>query len=462
MRPVYQIVGAIRADIEAGRLSAGTRLLSIRSGAARYGVSKNTMSDAYDRLVAQGLLVARPGSGYFVAETDTLNTGSLQPHVVQALDTVSLLREQLIRQHEVRVGDGRLPSSWARGLDKMVRNQVATNDTMDHGYGNPWGYEPLRDHIALMLRERGIKVGSERVLLTYGANHALDLVARYCLNPGDVVLVDSPGYYPLFGKLQYCNIQIVGVRRGVDGPDLAELELACKTHKPKLFFTQTLAHNPTGTSATLPVCHRILTLAEQHQFYVVEDDPFADILPVDSPRLATLDQLARVIYVGTFSKTLSAGVRVGYVTGPEKILSALCDLKMLTLVATSDWAERTVYDLIVRGQYLKHLRRLKVLVQRTQKQVYRALTELGLNVFSPPSGGFYLWVLLPSELDEAAFLSAAAQRSIFIAPGSIFMPDKRVARAMRVNIAYAMDERFLDFLRGWLRPVSGVRGAVSR
>lgn len=461
MRPVYKIVNEIRADIEAGSLSSGMRLLSIRSGATRYGVSKNTMSDAYDRLVAQGLLVSRPGSGYFVAETNTLNTGSVQPHVAQAMDTVSLLREQLVRQHEVRVGDGRLPASWARGLDKVVRNQASTRDVMDHGYGNPWGYEPLREHIALSLRERGIKIGAERVLLTYGANHALDLVARYCLHPGDVVLVDSPGYYPLFGKLQYSNIQIVGVQRTVDGPDLAALEQACITHKPKLFFTQTLAHNPTGTNASLPVCHRILTLAEQYQFYVVEDDPFADILPVDSPRLATLDQLERVIYVGTFSKTLSAGVRVGYVTGPEKLLSALCDLKMLTLVATSDWAERTVYDLIIRGQYLKHLRRLRVLVERTQKQVYQALTELGLTVFSPPSGGFYLWVLLPVELDEAAFLRAAAQRSIFIAPGNIFMPDKREVRAMRVNIAYAMDERFLKFLREWLKPLPA-REALNR
>ncbi|WP_341666882.1 aminotransferase-like domain-containing protein [Alcaligenes sp. SDU_A2] len=450
MRPVYQIVNAIRAEIEAGLLKPGARLLSIRSGAQRHGVSKNTMADAYDRLVAQGLLVAQAGSGYFVAQTDTLNTANRQPHVAQAMDTVSLLREQLVRQYEVRVGDGRLPASWARGLDKLTRGHLPVSDLMDHGYGNPWGYEPLRERIALMLRERGIKSGSNQILLTYGANHALDLVARYCLVPGDVVLVDSPGYYPLFGKLQYSNVQIIGVRRTVDGPDLNELEHACKTYKPKLFFTQTLAHNPTGTSATLPVCHRILTLAEQHQLYVVEDDPFADILPVDSPRLATLDQLQRVIYVGTFSKTLSAGVRVGYMTGPETLLSALCDLKMLTLVATSDWAERTVYDLIVRGQYLKHLRRLKTQVERAQKQAYQALSELGLSIFAPPTGGFYLWVLLPSNLDETAFLHAASQRSIFIAPGSLFMPDRSPARAMRINIAYALDKRFLDLLREWV------------
>ncbi|MBP2296562.1 aminotransferase-like domain-containing protein [Azospirillum rugosum] len=450
MTRVDGIVAKIAAMIDGNLLKPGERLLSVRAGALEHGVSKNTMAEAYDRLVALGHLEARQGSGYYVARVRRPSPEQRPSHVAEAADFVSLLREQLVQNYAVRIGDGRPPPSWMERFD-MGGQPRHTPTASEHGYGNPWGFLPLRERLALTLAERSIKVAPEQILLTQGANHALDLVARQLLEPGDVALVDSPGYYPLFGKLKLAKVEIAGVRRRGDGPDLEELAALAARLKPKVFFTQSLAHNPTGGSITPAVAHRLLQIAEQHGFHVVEDDPFADILPAASPRLATLDQLERVIYVGTFSKTLSASLRVGYVAAKPALINTLCDLKMLTVVSTSDFVERIVYGVIASGQYLRHLRRLKARVEAATEEAVGALGRLGLRMPIPPTGGYYLWGELPEGTEERALVRDAAERGIFLAPGSVFVPGKALAvPAMRINVAYAGDPRFIDFMRDQL------------
>lgn len=457
MTRINHIVSTIATRIGSGELSTGTRLLSVRAAAIEYGVSKNTVADAYDRLVGMGHLEARPGSGYYVAVTRYAPSPHRSRDVAQAIDTVSLLREQLVQHYNVRVGDGRPPAAWMEKFDLNRASYLPKiGDDIDqgHGYGDPWGLKPLRKRIALMLAERGIQASTDQVLLTHGANHALDMVARQLLEPGDVALVDSPGYYPLFGKLRFSNVTLVGVRRLANGPDIEDLQKKAAQYKPKVFFTQSLAHNPTGGSLTLPVAHRVLKTAAQHDFYVVENDPFADILPTDSPRLAMLDQLERVIYIGTFSKTLSAGLRVGYLATNSALTTAFCDLKMLTLVTTSDFVERAVLGLIATGQYLRHLRRLKAHVERATKNSLRTISSLGLKVPYSSGGGFYLWMELGAGHDELKLAAAAAKEHIFLAPGSLFLPNQECTYsqpALRINIAYADNPQFVAFIRKHLQ-----------
>ncbi|MFN3985122.1 MAG: PLP-dependent aminotransferase family protein [Rhodocyclaceae bacterium] len=451
MKRTDMIVERIKHQVESGLLRPGERLLSVRAAAGEYGVSKNTVADAYDRLVALGLLASRQGSGYFVAPGRLAMTGEPSPHVVEAIDTASLLREQLVQHYRVRVGDGRPPLAWMKHLDfgrLLGQLKMSASSEVGHGYSDPWGYRPLRERLALMLTDRAIEASPDQILLTYGANHALDLVARQLLEPGDTVLVDSPGYYPLFGKLRLSRIRIVGVRRGAEGPDLEDLAAKCDALRPKVFFTQSLAHNPTGGSITLPVAHRLLQLAEQKGFFIVEDDPFADILPPLSPRLATLDQFKRVIYIGTVSKTLSASLRIGYVVGEPKLMATLCDLKMLTVVNSSDLLERVTFNLIASGHYLRHLRRLKQHVEDATQRAKEACDRLGIALPYPCGGGYYLWGELWPGTDELALARRAAQEGLFLAPGSIFRPDKSEHRAaIRINIAYADDPLFINFMQ---------------
>lgn len=446
-----RLVDRIVALIDGGLLAPGERMRSLRESALEERVSKNTMVEVYDRLVALGYLQAQRGAGYFVTPVKRAAHVERQAHVAEAVDVVSLLREQLERHYEVRIGDGRPPPGWMEGseLGRPLRS-IRSDDEgeIDHGYGNPWGYAPLRERIALLLGERAIQASPAQVLLTQGANHALDLIVRHLLGPGDTVLVDSPGYYPLFGKLKLARVEMVGVRRRGDGPDLDDLNEKATRLRPKIFFTQSLAHNPVGGSITLPAAHRLLQLSARHGFLVVEDDPFADLLPASLPRLAALDQLERVIYVGSFSKTLSASLRVGYVAAAAPVAAALVDLKMVTTVSTSDHVERIVHRLIARGHYRRHLRRLKSRLDDAERNALETLPRIGLRVRNGGGGGYYLWAELPHTVDERDLARAAAEQGIFLAPGSVFLPEKNLAaHALRINVAYATDPRFVAFMR---------------
>jgi DNA-binding transcriptional MocR family regulator len=198
----------------------------------------------------------------------------------------------------------------------------------------------------------------------------------------------------------------------------------------------------------------ITRVAEQHDFRVVESDPFADIVPATAPRLAALDQLKRVIYVGTFSKTLNFALRVGFLAAAPDDAAALADLKLVTITGTSELAERLVSELVTSGRYLRHLRRLRQRLDVAHSDARSAYAQLGITL--PDSSGLYHWVPLPRAVDELQVVRQAAAAGIFMAAGGVFAanPDVR-SPATRINVAYACDPRFLTFLRRVFASPSG-------
>jgi DNA-binding transcriptional MocR family regulator len=153
-------------------------------------------------------------------------------------------------------------------------------------YGHPFGYLPLREHLALMLAGLGITAHSGQILLTQGTSQAIELVIRYLLKPGDAALVDDPGYYNMFGNLRLHGVEMLAVPRNADGPDVAILEKLADAHRPKVYFTQSVMQNPTGTDMSPHVAFRVLQAAERHNFIVLEDDIFCDLQVKPTPRLA--------------------------------------------------------------------------------------------------------------------------------------------------------------------------------
>lgn len=445
------IFDAIVSRIERGLIRPGERLPSIRVAAKTFGVSKNTAVDAYDRLVASGQVDSRPGSGFYVSPHRPKRAGQDSPAKVEAVDIVWLLREQLDKRYAVRVGDGRPPAAWMESSEVGAHLRPVSRPgrrNLPESYGSPYGLPALRERIALTLAERSINVEPAQVLLTQGANDALDMIVRHFVEPGDPVLVDSPGYYPLFGKLRLAKARLFGVRRTPDGPDPDDLARRAVATGAKLFFTQSLAHNPTGCSITLPVAYRVMQVATRHNLRIVDSDPFADVLAAGSPRLAALDQLDRVIYIGTFAKTLSASLRSGYIAADADTTGALADLKMITRANSSGYVEQIIYDLMTSGRYRGHLKRLGGRIETATAKAHDSLAKLGLPVFGHPGGGFYMWCELPKGIDDKQLSKIAAAQSILLAPGSAFNPETTPAPpAMRVNIAHAGDPRFARFMR---------------
>jgi DNA-binding transcriptional MocR family regulator len=447
---IDRIVARISMLIDQGVMRSGTRLRSLRSAAEEYGVSKNTVVEAYDRLVARGYVEPRHGAGFYVLPARRKPDDLVAARMVEAVDVASLLREQLEHNFTVRLGEGRPPAEWVEGsvLKSHLRNIASgPRGLFEHAYESPIGFEPLRQSLSRILGDRAIGAGVDQILLTIGANHAFDLIIRQYLRPGDAVLTDSPGYYPLFAKFKLAGIRMVGVRRGRNGPDPDDLAEKARQSGARMFFTQSLAHNPTGGSLQLGRAHEILRIAELLDFVIVEDDAFGDLMPVSAPRLAALDQLRRVIYVGTYAKILSASLRVGYVAASREVIANLVNMKMLTIVNSSGYVERIVETVINDGHYRHHLKRLDRRVSEARNAALRMLHGMGMQAEIEDGEGYYLWVPLPEGIDDIELTRTAAREGIFLAPGSIFEVEgtRSERRHIRLNVAYVSDPRFHDF-----------------
>jgi DNA-binding transcriptional MocR family regulator len=448
-----QIVAGIKRQIDERQLRPGTKLPSIRTFADVNHVSRFTVVEAYDRLVAMGYLQSRRGAGFYIAGAPASSEGP-QP---AASDThkrneelVWLIRRLLEADENTLLAGGPwLPNSWLdeTGIRQSLNVLARKNGAYLLEYGHPFGYLPLREHLALMLAGLGITAHPGQILLTQGTSQALELVIRYFLKPGDAALVDDPGYYNMFGNLRLQGVEMLAVPRNRDGPDIAVLEKLAAAHQPKLYFTQSVMQNPTGTDMSPHVAFKVLQVAERHNFMVVEDDIFCDLQVKVTPRLATLDQLSRVIYARSFSKTLSGSLRVGFVACAQGIAEELADIKMLTSITTSQFTERLVYLMLVDGHYRKFLARLHERLGEARLNVVRAFERLGMELFVEPADGMFVWARFPHVEDALALAEASQREGIMLAPGAVFRPHLERSPWMRFNVTTCEDPRVQRWLQ---------------
>ncbi|EAQ01527.1 transcriptional regulator, GntR family protein [Pseudooceanicola batsensis HTCC2597] len=436
-----RIFAALRQRIDSGDLPEGSKLMSLRQAAEQYGASKNIIVTVYDRLVAHGLARSRQGSGFYVSRVAP--SIAAPTNLREASDTVSLLHVQLDRPYKVLAGDGRPPESWL-----LTSVPAVTLRQGEGGYGSPHGLLALRECIAAAQIAAGLDATPAQIVTTFGANNGLDLLIRRFTRPGDTVLVDDPGYYPLFSKLKLAEVNFVGIPRTPKGPDPDALEAAAEQHRARLFFTQSLAQNPTGCSIDLPTAHAILKVADRRDLLVIDDDPFVDLPGVTGTRLAALDQFRRVIQIGSYSKILSPSLRSGYIIAEPEIAASLAELKMILAVNSSNMTERLIAEAILSRRFEKVRVSMSRRLERARADGMDMLARMGFELFAPPDNGLYSIVSLPEGLDDIAVTSAAASQGILLAPGSLFCVSGRSrSPSIRVNWSRVQDSRFYSFLR---------------
>ncbi|MBI3348612.1 MAG: PLP-dependent aminotransferase family protein, partial [Burkholderiales bacterium] len=263
-------------------LLPGARLPSVRDCARQHGVSPHTVVAAYDQLQAAGLLEARRQRGFFVRETRTTLTRTARPPATAVprqapVDATALIRGMFEADAARSPGLGTLPADW---LDPTLlqsalrRLREADEAALQVSYGDPSGDARLRAALGQRLADLGIHASPAQILTTNGATHALDLIIRTQLQPGDAVLVDDPGWAIMFARLTQAGIRLLPVPRGAHGPDLDVLEALAAQHAPRAYLTVSVLHNPTGHSINLATAHRLLRLADEHDFFIVEDDSY--------------------------------------------------------------------------------------------------------------------------------------------------------------------------------------------
>ncbi len=457
-----QLAQAMAERIQRGALAPGARLPSVRQCAREQRVSPSTVVAGYDLLQAQGLVEARQQRGYFVRDSRgqgsavaAAGASGARTLLAPPLDAAALIRGMFQRVAAadggwtlpVGPGLGTLPEPWldAALLERALRRTLVQSAADGRRYGEPAGDPGLRQSLSRRLSaDLGIAATPAQIVTTLGATHALDLVARTLLSPGDAVLVDEPGWAVEFARLTRMGMRLLPVPRGADGPDLAVMARLLAEHRPRLYVTTAVLHNPTGHTLSLASAHRVLQLADAHALTIIEDDTYAWMASPQAPRLSALDGLRRTVYVSGFSKILAPSWRVGFAAASGALVERLIDSKLLSTLTTPALLERAVAWCLDQGLMRRHVARVQQRLDAARNRVVRQAQAAGCRFVTPPQGLFG-WVDTGVNTDLLAERLAA--RGWLIAPGSLFSATPRQSAlapstTMRINFAAAQDAHF--------------------
>ena len=447
---IGQVMAHVRTQIGNRTLVAGARLPSVRAQAKHLQVSVSTVAEAYERLVAEGVILAKAGSGYYVlgsvAPLALKQTGTAQE---RAIDPLWISRQALEAEEQLlRPGCGWLPPNWLfeDGMRRALRAVARSDAASLSEYATPLGLPSLRALLARRLNSTGLEVTPEQIMLTESGTHAIDLICRFFLQTGDTVLVDDPCYFNFHALLKAQRVKVVGVPYTEHGPDLQAFQAALAEHKPRLYITNSGIHNPTGATLSPVTAHRLLKLIEGSDTVVVEDDIFAEFELTPAVRLSVFDGLERVIQIGSFSKTLSASVRVGYVAAKPEWLEGLVDLKIATSFSGGRMAQELVWHALTDSGYRKHLDAMRVRLAQAMQTVLPKLRALGIEPLVLPQAGMFLWCRLPAGFDAAQVAQACLQQGVVLAPGNAFSLSQQAADCVRFNVAQCWDDKIFTVL----------------
>lgn len=436
-------------------LPAGARLPSVRQCAGLHNVSPSTVVAAYDQLLAQGLVEARKNRGFFVRElaqvpvsrsSNAIESGAIEGRqtVRPPLNAATLIRGMFHgNSDKPQPGMGVFPPDWLEStfMPAAVRKVTGTRALQDFSlqYGEPAGDSGLRRSLAKRLAALNLQAGPEQIITTVGATHALDIVSRTLLRAGDPVMVEEPGWAIEFARLAALGMRVLPVPRRADGPDLAVMARYCEVHQPRLFVSVSVFHNPTGHCLTPASAHRVLQLANQHDFHIVEDDTYSHIAPDHATRLSVLDGLQRTIYVSGFAKILAPNWRIGFLAAPPDLYERLLDTKLLATLTTPALMEKALAWCIDQGQLRRHAERIRTRLDVARARSVKLALAAGCTFAAEPAGLFG-WV--DTGVDTDALAQRLLDEGYLIAPGALFHAQRQPSTLMRINFTTTQDAAF--------------------
>ncbi|MFO0599857.1 MAG: PLP-dependent aminotransferase family protein [Myxococcaceae bacterium] len=464
-----RIASAVMRDVRRGRLQPGQQLPGSREWAKRLGFHRNTVLAALRELEAQGWVTTSRAKGTFVSRSLPEHLETVQRRGLASLG-VSLPPEPDFLQHR--------PFSLERGvfhlsagtpdprlvpvelLARTWRRVVGRNGSRLLEYGEPGGHAGLRSALASHLAElRGVPASAEQVVVTRGSQMAIDLLARAALQPGDAVAVEALGYRPAWEALQLAGAHLHPVP--VDGEGLVVGALEKLVKRGRLRAVYVTPHHQYPTTVTMSAARRLqlLALAKRHGLLVMEDDYDHEfhfdgrpVLP-----LASVDDGGVVAYVGTLSKVLAPGLRLGFVVAPTALAQRLVRLRAVMDRQGDHPMEATVAELLEEGELQRHMRKMRAVYLARRDALAHALrTRLGgVLQFEVPAGGISLWAHVALEVDLQKWLRAALARGVAVQPGARYTFDGLEPQAVRLVFARFNEaelSRAVDLLAASLSP----------
>ena len=449
-------------------MQPGDQLPSIRSLAETTQVNKLTVIEAYSVLEADGLIHARQGAGYFVSSPPIAIPQS-SSHFAPPQDVILLERQEgsffntymasvAARQHTgmIDLSLGFPVDSGLEDLQRIARRAMKQMGSTLFNYELPHGQLTLRQQIARMLVQRGLEVTPDNLIITNGSKQGLSLAFHYYVQPGDWVIVESPTYHGSLDILSSLKARVIGIPMTAEGMNLELLEQYLHTHRPKLIYTVSTLHNPTGVTTSQSHRSLLLRLAQRYEWPILEDNAYEGLNfePVPPP-IKALDQHDVVTYIGTFSKTLMPGIRVGYMVVTGKHYQPLVERKLLHDLHVSTVSQAIVSEYLASGHYRRRIAHLQSKHQQSRNAMLSAMERY----FPPeaswtlPNGGIFLWVQLPSDAPLSEICQSAFSQNVLVADGTRFFPDHQGYNAMRLSFSHKPEaiEQGIAVLGGLLK-----------
>lgn len=471
-QPIYlQIRDRIHHLIQTGHLPPDSQLPSIRALAKTTKVNKLTVIEAYSVLEADGLVRAKQGAGYF---TNTLENESAADHNVSNRGSSSLHPPVIPRASFNPSQEVILPSGGTNSFPEIYYAALRSHgqpDVVDFSLGfpqplgtedlqriarramkeahvffqqgDPQGDIALRRQICQILMQQGLDVSPESLIVTSGSMQSLALLADHFISPGDRVIIEAPTYHGFISVLHQREAQIIGIPMTPEGMNLALLEQYLKSHSPKLIYTISTLQNPTGITTSVAHRRTLLALAAQYNCLVIEDNAYEPLsFDTTPPPIKAFDTTDHVIYVGTFSKSLMPGLRVGYMAVTGEHNTALTQRKLLHDFHLSNASQAIVKEYLASGHYRRRLKRIRTL-HRDRRDYMLGLLAAHFPptvTWTVPEGGTFLWIQLPDTVSVADVSTAAAAQRVLLGSGSAFFPTGQGYPALRLNFSLPPEE----------------------
>jgi DNA-binding transcriptional MocR family regulator len=466
-QPLFQqVFGQLKQMIETETLRPNEKLPSTRKLAEVLGVNRTTIYRAYEELWAAGYLEATTGSYSRVRKRNLLNnrpTGEKNSHIdwqncispsAKQLPDISSLRKniggEIIDFAPLSPDSDLLPvEDFRRCLSHALLDEKA--DLLQ--YGSPLGYRPLREYLTNQMRQHGISTQTSEIMLTNGMQNGIDLVFKLLTNTGDYIVTEAPTYKSALYLAKYLGLKVIGIPTTAEGMDLEILEQTLKSCRPKLIYTMPTFQNPTGLSTSQTHREKMLNLCEKYRIPLVEDGFEEEmkyfgkaVLPIKS-----MDKNQVVVYLGTFSKVLFPGVRVGWIVAPAELIEKMGSIKFVSELSGSPLVQAAVYQFCQQGFYELHKKRLHRAYRKRMQATLQACREFlppERVRWSKPDGGYLLWFSVKNnKKTEEEFLAQLLMNGVNVTPGSQFFPETNEGIHFRLSIAHRNEAEIREGIR---------------
>ncbi len=457
--PLYQqITEYIKNKITLGEWPIHSKLPPQRKLAHIFQVNRSTLNNALDELIAEGLLETRVGSGTWVANntwsvlasSPTVNWNSYLDKglYLPNLQIIQEINQAEFKSNIIRLGTGELsPEFFPKDMMSAILRKLPER-IHSLGYEEPKGLLFLRQQIRLYLRSLGIDTSASSIMIVSGALQALQLICSSLLPNDSTILLEKPSYLFSLKLFQSMNMHFSGIPLDQEGIELAPIAFQKQHKNANLLYTIPCFHNPTGIVMTKQRRRDLIHLCQQEQLPIIEDDVYRELW-LDSPPPKPLKALERegfVLYIGSLSKSLSPGLRIGWIVGPEPVIERLADVKMQNDYGSSSLSQWAAAEWFSSGLYQQHLNEVRKALRIRRDAACNILQTYFTDIatWQIPTGGFYIWLSLARPLSMQKLFNLSLNEGLLIHPGSIY--DYLSNRHLRLSYSYASLSEMKDGL----------------